>query len=162
MKSSDFRKIMRQFPAAVSIVTSQHGEQKTGITISSLTSVSLEPPTLLFCINKESASHDIIKKSKSCVINLLSREHIHISNYFAGYISDKTYKGFLDTHWQETDKKVPLLKNAVANFICNVDKIIDTKTHSIFIVHVNGGYLDEKQQAVLYCLKHYGTFESIQ
>jgi flavin reductase (DIM6/NTAB) family NADH-FMN oxidoreductase RutF len=126
----NFRKAMRSYVYSVSILsnTNENGECHA-ITVSSVTSVSIDPPSLLVCINKSASIHNsIVIGSKFC-INLLTKDHEELSNICSSYENEN--KRFESDEWDLSD--IPFLKRAQANIFCEVDQLISYHTHSIVI-----------------------------
>src|SRR5215470_10034132 len=84
IESSVLRATMRQWSTGVTVVTTVFGEERAGMTVSSFTSVSLEPPTVLVCLNKKSYCHSIVKKSEIYAISMLGVGQDDLSKRFAG------------------------------------------------------------------------------
>ena len=114
----NFRLAMRRYIYSVSIMSNKDEKGDTNaITVSSVTSISMEPPSLLICINKSSRIHDTLKVGSQFCINLLSKHQIEISNICSD--EDSYEKRFTDEHWNINE--IPYLSNAQANIFCNVD-----------------------------------------
>ena len=129
----NFKKAMRSYVYSVSIMSNiDDNKNLNAITVSSVTSVSIDPPSLLVCINKTAGIHDsIIKDSKFC-INLLKKSQQDISNLCSTFQEEENR--FKNDQWDITD--IPFLKNAQANIFCKVDEIISYHTHSIVVAKV--------------------------
>ena len=129
----NFKKAMRSYVYSVSIMSNvDDNKNLNAITVSSVTSVSIDPPSLLVCINKTAGIHDsIIKDSKFC-INLLKKSQQDISNLCSTFQEEENR--FKNDQWDTTD--IPFLKNAQANIFCKVDEIISYHTHSIVVAKV--------------------------
>ncbi len=129
----NFKKAMRSYVYSVSIMSNvDDNKNLNAITVSSVTSVSIDPPSLLVCINKTAGIHDsIIKDSKFC-INLLKKSQQDISNLCSSFQEEENR--FKNDQWDTTD--IPFLKNAQANIFCKVDEIISYHTHSIVVAKV--------------------------
>lgn len=79
-----FRRLMGRFTTGVAVVLTAGEQGPIGLTVNSLTSLSLDPPLLLFCARNESrAGHAVIARG-SFSVNILSDAQQHISGYFAG------------------------------------------------------------------------------
>ena len=116
------------------------------ITVSSVTSVSIDPPSLLVCINKTAGIHDsIIKDSKFC-INLLKKSQQDISNLCSTFQEEENR--FKNDQWDTTD--IPFLKNAQANIFCKVDEIISYHTHSIVVAKVTESKYSNEIDTLIY------------
>ena len=106
-----------------------NGGNTNAITVSSVTSISMDPPSLLICINKSSRIHDtLIIGSKFC-INLLNKDQEELSNTCSD--EEKHEQRFNDKNWNLED--IPFLANAQANIFCKVDKLSSYHTHTIVV-----------------------------
>ena len=83
MEKTDFRAICGQFATGITVITTSHNNKNIGFTANSFTSVSLEPPIILFCLKTDSASNEAFQQSKAFVINILSDAQEDVSNAFA-------------------------------------------------------------------------------
>lgn len=129
------RMAMRQWVTGVTIVTSAHGENRAGMTVSSFTSVSLEPPTVLVCLNKTTYTHAIISQSGVFAISMLATGQDALSNRFAGLekgVEDR-FEG-LEVATAVTGS--PFIPNAVVWLDCKVKSMLDANTHAIFVAEV--------------------------
>ncbi len=116
------------------------------ITVSSVTSISMEPPSLLVCINKSARVHDSIKEGSDLCINLLTKDQEEISNICSS--ESQFDKRFDDKNWDK--QGIPYLANAQANIFCKVDKLISYHTHSIVIAHVLDANSKESMNTLVY------------
>jgi flavin reductase (DIM6/NTAB) family NADH-FMN oxidoreductase RutF len=99
------------------------------ITVSSVTSISMDPPSLLICINKSARIHDTLKIGSEFCINLLNKDQEELSNICSD--EDSYDERFNDKNWNT--KGVPFLANAQANIFCKVDKLSSYHTHTIVV-----------------------------
>ena len=79
MSNTDFRSAMGCFVTGVTVVTATDQNAFVGVTANSFSSVSLDPPLVLWSISKDSQKHDIMIKAKNYVINILSRNQENIA-----------------------------------------------------------------------------------
>ena len=126
----NFRLAMRKYIYSVSIMSNRDSnDNPNAITVSSVTSISMEPPSILICINKSSKIHDsIVSGSKFC-INLLTKDQHELSNICSD--DQKHDQRFVDQNWNLDN--LPFLENAQANIFCKVDKLSSYHTHTIVI-----------------------------
>ena len=126
----NFRLAMRRYIYSVSIMSNRDSNNNpNAITVSSVTSISMEPPSILICINKSSKIHDsIVSGSKFC-INLLTKDQHELSNICSD--DQKHDQRFVDQNWNLDN--LPFLENAQANIFCKVDKLSSYHTHTIVI-----------------------------
>ena len=96
MNPTDFRKICGQFATGVTVLTTTSNGEAHGITVNSFTSVSLDPPLILFCIDKKAGFNTPLTAEKSLAINILSEEQQEISNRFANpsMTSEERFRDF--------------------------------------------------------------------
>jgi len=137
----NFRLAMRRYIYSVSIMSNKDNvDNPNAITVSSVTSISMDPPSLLICINKSSRIHDSIKLGSKFCINLLNKEQEDLSNICS---DEEMYdQRFKDKNWNL--ENIPFLKNAQANIFCKVDKLTSYHTHTIVIGLVeDANYADE-------------------
>ena len=105
----NFRLAMRRYIYSVSILSNKDEEgNSNAITVSSVTSISMEPPSLLVCINKNSRIHDTLKEGSKFCINLLSKDQEELSNICSD--ENKYDERFNDNNWNSNN--VPFLGNA--------------------------------------------------
>ncbi len=134
--STMLRHTMRRWATGVTVVTTVAGEERSGMTVSSFTSVSLEPPTVLVCLNKDTYTHTLVQRSGVYAISMLAAGQEMLSNRFAGLdplTNEDRFQG-LELTLAETGS--PLLNGALAWLDCVVKSTTDTSTHTIFIAEV--------------------------
>ena len=131
----NFRNAMRRLTSAVSVISTSHDGVRHGITVTSVTSVSMAPPSLLFCVNRTSRLHDPVIRSGRFCVNILHAHQIDIADAFSGrtHGSDR----FLCGEWASDDDDVPFLIPAQANIFCEADAVSSYGTHSIVIGKVH-------------------------
>tara|TARA_Y100000992_G_C21206937_1_gene463391 strand:- start:604 stop:1008 length:405 start_codon:yes stop_codon:yes gene_type:complete len=110
------------------------------ITVSSVTSISMDPPSLLICINKSARIHNSLKIGSKFCINLLNKDQEDLSNICSD--EDSYEERFKDKNWDT--KEIPFLTNAQANIFCKVDKLASYHTHTIVVGLVeDANYADD-------------------
>jgi flavin reductase (DIM6/NTAB) family NADH-FMN oxidoreductase RutF len=127
----DFRKAMRRLTSAVSVISTAHDGIRHGITVTSVTSVSMTPPSILFCVNRASRLHNPLVCAGHFCINILHAHQIEIADAFSGRIAGEDR--FLVGEWASSDAEMPYLIPAQANIFCETDAISSYGTHSIVI-----------------------------
>ena len=137
----NFRLAMRRYIYSVSIMSNKdNADNPNAITVSSVTSISMDPPSLLICINKSSRIHNSIELESKFCINLLNNKQEDLSNICSD--EDMYDQRFKDENWNLDG--IPFLKNAQANIFCKVDKLTSYHTHTIVIGLVEDAkYADE-------------------
>ena len=111
----NFRLAMRRYIYSVSIMSNKDNDDNpNAITVSSVTSISMDPPSLLICINKSSRIHNSIELESKFCINLLNNKQEDLSNICSD--EDMYDQRFKDENWNLDG--IPFLKNAQANIFC--------------------------------------------
>ena len=126
----NFRLAMRRYIYSVSIMSNKDDNgNSNAITVSSVTSISMDPPSLLICINKSSRIHDTLQIGTKFCINLLKKDQEELSNICS---DEESYEErFNNENWDT--KEIPFLSNAQANIFCKVDKLTSYHTHTIVV-----------------------------
>ena len=156
--SPQFRDAMAHLCSAVSIVTSNGEFGTVGMTVSSVTSVSDKPATLLFCVNQSSELHDIIKQNGKVCINVLNAEQQALAKHFACMLDSSMDERFSWDIWDESEAQQLLLRDAVANL---EGEIIDSHgigTHSIFIVQLSDIQV-QPQPSLVYFARQFNSVD---
>ena len=83
MNSTDFRKICGHYATGITVLTTTHKGESHGITVNSFSSVSLDPPLVLFCIDKDARFNMPLREEQCLAINILSENQEEVSNRFA-------------------------------------------------------------------------------
>jgi flavin reductase (DIM6/NTAB) family NADH-FMN oxidoreductase RutF len=151
------RLTMRHWVAGVTVVTSVHHAERAGMTVSSFTSVSLEPPTVLVCLNKETYTHKLVMDSKVFAISMLGAGQESISNAFAGLDPNvvTSEDRFKNVQVATAETGAPLLHGAVGWLDCVVRITQDTWTHTVFIGEVVYAWANPDKAPLVYYDRSY-------
>ncbi len=135
-----FINAMRRAVSGVSIVTTSGDLGRYGLTVSSMTSVSAEPPMLLVCVNRSSVAHDAIAGNRRFAVNVLTARQQHLAATFAGSNAYGPAYDFSDDAWTVSSSGLPELVNPAAVFECELETAVTAGTHSIFIGRVTRAF----------------------
>jgi flavin reductase len=133
---NSFTQAMRRAVNGVSIVTTDGDYGRFGLTVSSMTSVSADPPMLLVCINRDSVTHDAIAAHRRFAVNVLAAHQQHVAAGFAGSPALGSAYDFGSDDWSATASGLPQLADPAALFECELESSIEAGTHSIFLGRV--------------------------
>ncbi len=128
-----FRKAMRHVATGVTVVTSLRDGEPRGITVNALASVSLEPPSLLICINREARSYLFISTSRVFCVNVLAGEQRALAEHFSGKVRDRQFD---DVAYRIDTTGAPVLEGTIAHFDCELAHEYQFGSHSILIGRV--------------------------
>jgi flavin reductase (DIM6/NTAB) family NADH-FMN oxidoreductase RutF len=134
--SGDFRNAMRQLTGGVSVVTAGRGRDISGMTVTSVSSLSVDPPALIVSINRESSSWPLLKRYGFFGVNILTPDQIDIAERFTGKGGLKGADRFAGAGWMTRASGVPLLVGALAAIDCEVEDIVERHSHAIVIGRV--------------------------
>ena len=132
VSGEEFRDLIGRFATGITIVTTFHDDTRYGTTASALTSVSLAPPTLLVCMNRDSLTGQAIAQSRHFAVNVLAEDQDDLADHFA-----KRGSGFTGVPVTAGQCGSPLLTDALAVFECEVSDEIQAGTHNVFFARVH-------------------------
>ena len=129
------RQSMRAWTSGVTIVTASHAGEQHGMTVSSFTSVALEPPIIIISLQTASRTHTLVTQANAFAVTILSEDQQEISNRFAGRIADTEDRlAGLETELLVTG--APLIKGGLAYLDCTVMQSISIGTNTLFLAEV--------------------------
>lgn len=134
--AADFRDAMRSLAGGVSIITVGQGQDITGMTVTSVCSLSVEPPTLMVSVNRSSSSWPLLRRYGSFGVNIPGADQLDIAERFSGKGGMKGAARFNGATWTRGATGVPLLEGALAAIACSVEEIIERHSHAIVIGRV--------------------------
>ena len=127
---AEFRTALRCFAAGVTVVTTRDREGRpSGMTASAFTSVSLDPPLVLVCVDHTATAHPCFRAHGWFAVNVLRREQEALSRRFAESGGDK----FDGVPYHEGSTGLPLLDGALATLECRVVEAHEAGDHTIFV-----------------------------
>jgi flavin reductase (DIM6/NTAB) family NADH-FMN oxidoreductase RutF len=136
VSAAHFRGAMRHLAGGVSVITAGRAKDITGMTVTSVSSLSVEPPTLIVSINREASSWPLIKRHGSFGVNMLAADQIDIAERFAGKGGLKGADRFAGAQWTTRVSGVPLLVGSLAAIDCEVDDVVERHSHALVIGRV--------------------------
>ena len=138
-----FKRGMRRLAAGVSVITTELDGNRYGLVATSVTSVSVDPPSLLICVNRTATSHDAIEKAGFFCVNLLGEGDEGIAKRF----SSPRYRDIRFSHrkWESLVTGAPALAGSLASFDCRVIKTMPVATHTIFVAEVAAAEFWQKE-----------------
>ena len=129
----EFRDALGWFATGVTVITTRSNEgELVGFTANSFTSVSLDPPLVLFSLNRQAQSLAVFEGCAHFAVNILAEHQADLSSRFATASHDK-WQGVTVETWESG---CPILADALANFECEVHAVHDGGDHRIFLGRV--------------------------
>jgi flavin reductase (DIM6/NTAB) family NADH-FMN oxidoreductase RutF/DNA-binding GntR family transcriptional regulator len=152
--AQQFRHVVGHLASGVTVITTRHDDRDHGMTASSVTSLSLDPPMMLACLNRATPTTRAVSASGRFAVNVLARGGARLAHQFAVPSDDK----FEGVEVQEGDHGCPLIADALAHIECEVVEEVTGGTHQIFIGRVLDATAGEGQP-LTYFRGGFGRFE---
>jgi flavin reductase (DIM6/NTAB) family NADH-FMN oxidoreductase RutF len=148
--STDFRSAMRHLAGGVSVITAGRGKDITGMTVTSVSSLSVDPPALIVSINRGASSWPLVKRLGVFGVNILTADQLDIAERFTGKDGLKGLDRFTGAEWTTRISGVPLLVGALAAVDCEVEEIVERHSHAIVIGRVLDVQFSRRGAALAY------------
>ncbi len=127
-----YRHVIGHFATGVTVITSRHDDIDHGATASAVSSVSLDPPSLLVCLNRATVTETAVRESGTFVVNILREDQGELAMRFAGRHGDK----FAELEVGRSEEGDPVLSEALARVECRVRDAVTGGTHTVFFGEV--------------------------
>jgi flavin reductase (DIM6/NTAB) family NADH-FMN oxidoreductase RutF len=152
-----FRNALGQFATGVAVITAcdRRGEL-IGLTMSSFNSVSLEPPLVLFSVDRMANSLSGMLEADGYAVNILSRRQEHLADQFAKALSDK----WSDVAHTFGHAEAPLIQGALAHFECEPYAHYDGGDHVIFVGRVLRFTTHSDEEALVFFRGRYHSLKT--
>jgi flavin reductase (DIM6/NTAB) family NADH-FMN oxidoreductase RutF len=134
--ADNFRTAMRSLAGGVSVITVGRGNDLSGMTVTSVSSLSVEPAALIVSINRGASSWPLLQKHGVFGVNILSADHVDVAERFSGIGGLRGAERFAGSEWVSLVSGVPLLAGALAVFDCEVEHVVERHSHAIVIGRV--------------------------
>ena len=152
-----FRRVIGHFATGVTVITTRDEDVDQGATASAVSSLSLEPPMLLVCLNMRSGTQEAIHRTRAFGVNILAEDQGALAERFAMRGGDK----FAETKVERGELGVPLLADALAYCECRVAEDVTAGTHRVFLAEVVRAVAREGAP-LTYFRGQFGRFETTE
>lgn len=139
-----FRTALGSFCTGVTVISAMDGDQPGAITVSAFTSVSLDPPLILVCIDGRSRLKGAIDRSRRYAVSILTGEQEDVSNRFGRPLTDRL--GFLFEQWEG----LPVVQDALVHIAADLHEVADGGDHSIYIGRVTNVRIGDGEPLLYY------------
>lgn len=139
-----FRQALGQFATGVCVVTARIDDRDVGITINSFTSVSLEPPLILWCLDCQTDRATLFSRAERFAIHVLGEDQKDLSNRYS-----RGEPRLDPLHFQAGDDHIPFLPDPVARFVCQTHQVDVRGDHYVVYGKVISHQVFRPQQPVL-------------
>lgn len=145
-----FRDAMASLSAAVNIVTTEGEAGRCGITATAVCSVTDTPPSVMVCLNVNSAMNPVFQSNGKLCINVLNHEQELMARHFAGMTGMAMEERFSLSCWQKGLLGQPLLKGALASLEGEISQVQTIGTHLVYLVAIKNIVLAEEGHGLIY------------
>lgn len=150
ISSGDFRNAMRRLAGGVSVITAGRGADISGMTVTSVSSLSVDPPALVVSINREASSFPLLQRYGAFGVNMLTSDQLDVAERFTGKGGLKGADRFAGADWTTRVSGVPLLAGALAAIDCEVEDIVERHSHALVIGRVLDVTVSARTAALAY------------
>ena len=152
----DLRTLMRRAPASVAVLTVDTGRDRLGLTVSSLVSLSLEPPLVGVAISRDAAMHELLRDSGRFAVSLLAGAQDRLAQHFArGVPPIGMWQGIAT---EESAGGAPLLVGALGWLECRLAAEHGVGDHSLFVGEVEAVRLGQQAPPLVH---HEGGYRTL-
>jgi flavin reductase (DIM6/NTAB) family NADH-FMN oxidoreductase RutF len=155
----EFKQVLSRWASGVSVVTTNADGMLYGLTVSSFSSLSLDPPLVLVCLSNDNRLSVMIGESGQFAVSILSRGQQQASNYFARSGRMPT-PDFVEIEGEWTKAGQPVIKDALAWLVCDLHQAIVQGDHTIVIGRVVETHTSDDAEPLLYFNRSYRTLAS--
>ena len=150
-----FKKLMGSFVTGVSVVTTQVDGVLHGLTVSALSSVSLDPPLLLVCIDHHARAYEHLRRAPAFSINFLAEDQSTVAEKFAEPgLSMEERLSSVEYFLGKTG--CPLFRHSLAVMECRIAGTYTAGDHDIFLGEILSGEVDPQPKPLLYFRGSFG------
>lgn len=129
--NQEFKNALKMWASGVAVVTANSDQGEQGMTVTSFTSVSMDPPQILVCVNGDAETGGIISSGDAFAVNVLSADQEQVSNEFAGGSSME--ERFKNVAWKKGGLGLPVFDDALVSMECTLVEKVKAGSHWILI-----------------------------
>jgi len=152
------RQALRRLAKAVVVITARHGGQRFAMSATAVSELSIDPPSMLVCVNRSASIYAPLREGANFGLNILHASHEVISRACSG--DKKGEERFTVGSWTQASDGVPYLSDAQATLICKNEKNLDHGSHCIFIGRVTEVFYQSEINPLIYADGQYRSMAS--
>ena len=150
VNNTNFKKAMGKFATGVTVITINYKKTYIGKTVNSFSSLSLNPPLVLFSLDKKSSSLKKYKISKYIGINFLTNKQKKLSNYFANKKNSCEIKNYY-----LSKNHIPMINESLVNLNCKKIQTLSIGDHIVFVCKILELKFNHLEKPLIYLNKKY-------
>ncbi|WP_440641440.1 flavin reductase family protein [Bradyrhizobium sp. PUT101] len=144
-----FKQSMRRLAGGVCILASARDGERHGLTMTAVCSLTLDPPTLIACVNRDAGAYETMRSTRRVSVNLLGSDQVELAELF----SSSTIRGaerFERAEWVEMASGVPALTGALAVLDCQIVEEKAVGQHSVLFCEVKAARLESDKDPLVH------------
>ncbi|SAK51441.1 flavin reductase-like, FMN-binding [Caballeronia calidae] len=155
---TSFRQAMRRLAGGVALVSTVHDGVRHGMTVTAVTSLTMDPPALVVSVNRHASAFDALVMSGRFCVNLLTQQHADLAVAFSRKPDGDAR--FANGAWRTNDAGLPALDGSVAAISCRLHDLVEFGTHAILIGAVEHLAIEPQQPTapLIYLSGQFGGF----
>ncbi|GAA3226397.1 flavin reductase family protein [Actinocorallia longicatena] len=158
-----FRTVMRRVASTVTVITAADAKEglgrEHGMTATAVSSLSMDPPALLVCVNQRTLLHDLMLRGPGFCVNVLAHDQSRVSAAFSGSVSPEAR--FAVGDWRTAENGLRFLADGMASLFCRNTATVPYGTHTIFVGEVVEARQHDAERPLLYQDTRYCRCEPI-
>ena len=156
----ELKAALRKLAKAVVVVTAKHDGVRYAMSATAVSEISLDPPTMLVCINRTASIHPAVSGSGLFCLNILHHSDQEIAQLCGG--GARGEDRFNVGEWIDTPSGCPRLANAEAAVVCEVVQSMSVGTHDIVVGEVQAVHLSQTAEPLIYVDGRYTQALAVQ
>ena len=152
----DFLEAMSRAANSVYVVTTDGVGGRVGVTVSAVTSVSADAPSVLICVHHASPAAAAIRRNAAFCVNLLAEGQAEISDSFAGLTGARGEEKFACASWKKGATGCPVLSEPLAAFDCELVHDLRVGSHHVFVGELRGVEVSGQKSPLIHTNRSYG------
>ena len=149
---------LRGLAKAVTVISCCHDSERYAMTATAVNELSMDPPSMIICVNKTASLYHALAAGADFCINVLHTSQADISTLCSG--KAKGEARFAVGSWCSSTLGPPYLQGAQSSFICRNVNTLEFGTHGIFVGQVEEVYMRDRNDPLVYMDGRYGAFAS--
>jgi flavin reductase (DIM6/NTAB) family NADH-FMN oxidoreductase RutF len=155
VSGDDLRAVMRSFPSGICIVTIEHEGRRTGLTVGSLVSLSLDPPLVGFALGHQAQLHELLRGAGEFGVSLLAADQEAVAQHFARSVPPIAL--WTGIELRDDVDSPPLLSRSLGWLRCRVQAEHQTGDHTFFVGEVVWAEVGSRDPALVYVRHDYSS-----
>ena len=152
---ADLREVMRSFPSGICVVSIEHEGHRTGLTVGSLVSLSLEPPLVGFALGHQAQLHELLRGAGEFGVSLLAANQEALAQHFARSVPPIAL--WTGVQLRDDVDGPPLLAGSLGWLRCRVSADHPAGDHTFFVGEVVRAEVGSREPALVYVRQGYSS-----